>query len=78
MKRVRKSPTNMMSRKNQKRLDQFDDEVKLGQLLDLPPTMMAEAMALRASQPVEAARLARTAVMIAIELKSPAAHQEPA
>jgi hypothetical protein len=71
VKRVRKTPTNMMSRRNQKRLDQFDDEVKLNQLLDLPPTMMSEAMALRASQPVEAARLARTAVMIAIELRVP-------
>src|ERR1700733_9155913 len=33
--------------------------------------MMAEAMALRASEPVDAARLARTAVMIAIELRIP-------
>ena len=32
VKRVRKTPTNMMSRRNQKRLDQFDDEVKLNQL----------------------------------------------
>jgi len=60
-----------MSRRNQKRLDQFDDEVKLADLLTLPPKMMAEAMALRGGQPVEAARLARIAVMIAIELRIP-------
>jgi integrase len=71
VRRVRKASTSVMSRRNQQRLDQFDDEVKLARLLNLPRTLMAEAIALRASQPVDAARLARTAVMIAIELRIP-------
>jgi integrase len=39
--------------------------------LNLPATLMAEAMALRERQPAEAARLARTAIFFAIELRIP-------
>ena len=60
-----------MSRKNQRRLDQFRDPVKLGLLLNLPRTVMAEALELRDRQPAEAARLARTAIFFAIELRIP-------
>jgi hypothetical protein len=70
-KQVRKSPMAGMSRKNQQRLEQFRDPVKLGLLLNLPRTLMAEAQELRTRQPAEAARLARTAIFFAIELRIP-------
>jgi integrase len=68
---VRKSPMSGMSRKNQQRLEQFRDPVKLGLLLNLARTLMAEALELRTQQPAEAARLARTAIFFAIELRIP-------
>jgi integrase len=43
----------------------------LGLLLNLPRTLMAEAQELRTRQPAEAARLARTAIFFAIELRIP-------
>jgi integrase len=70
-KRMRKQPMKAMSRKNRKRIDQFLDPVKRGLLLNLPGTLMAEAMELRERQPAEAARLARTAIFFAIELRIP-------
>ena len=70
-KAVRKSPMSGMSRKNQRRLEQFRDPVKLGLLLNLARTLMAEALELRTQQPAEAARLARTAIFFAIELRIP-------
>jgi hypothetical protein len=70
-KAVRKSPMSGMSRKNQQRLEQFRDPVKLGLLLNLARTLMAEALELRTQQPAEAARLARTAIFFAIELRIP-------
>jgi integrase len=68
---VRNPPRSEMSRKNSRRLDQFMDPVKLGLLLNLPQTMMREAMALRADRSAEAARLARTAIIFAIECRIP-------
>jgi integrase len=68
---VRKPPVAEMSRKNRQRLEQFRDPVKLGLLLNLPRTLMAEAQALRDREPAEAARLARTALFFAIELRIP-------
>ena len=70
-KKVRKPPPSEMSRKNSKRLDQFMDPLKLGLLLNLPHTMMREAMAMRGHRPAEAARLARTAIIFAIECRIP-------
>jgi hypothetical protein len=65
-KRMRKPPMKAMSRKNRQRIDQFLDPVKRALLLNLPGTLMAEAMELRERQPAEAARLARTAIFFAI------------
>jgi integrase len=70
-KQMRKPPMKAMSLKNRKRIDQFLDPVKRGLLLNLPGTLMAEAMELRERQPAEAARLARTAIFFAIELRIP-------
>jgi hypothetical protein len=70
-KAVRKPPMSGMSRKNQQRLEQFRDPVKLGLLLNLARTLMEEALELRLGQPAEAARLARTAIFFAIELRIP-------
>jgi hypothetical protein len=69
--KMRKSPMKAMSLKNRRRLDQFLDPVKRGLLLNLPGTLMAEAMELRERQPAEAARRARTAIFFAIELRAP-------
>jgi integrase len=71
IKRVRKSPMSEMTRKNRRRLDQFRDPVKLARLLTLPTELMSEALKLREQRPAEAARLARAAVLFAIELKIP-------
>jgi hypothetical protein len=70
-KRMRKPPMKAMSRKNRQRIDQFLDPVSRARLLNLPATLMAEAMELRERQPAEAARLARTAIFFAIELRIP-------
>ena len=70
-KKVRKPPPSEMSRKNSKRLDQFMDPLKLGLLLNLPHTMMREAMDMQGQRPAEAARLARTAIIFAIECRIP-------
>jgi hypothetical protein len=70
-KRMRKPPMKAMSRKNRRRIDQFLDPVKRALLLNLPGSLMAEAMALRERQPAEAARLARTAIFFAIEIRVP-------
>jgi integrase len=70
-KQMRKPPMKAMSRKNRERIDQFLDPVKRGLLLNLPGTLMAEAMELRERQPAEAARRARTAIFFAIELRIP-------
>jgi integrase len=69
--RVRKPPVSGMSRKNIRRIDQFQDPTKVGLLLNLPRQLMAEALDLRARRPAEAARLARNAIFFAIELRIP-------
>jgi hypothetical protein len=69
--RVRKAPVSGMSRKNRERVDQFQDPVKLGLLLNLPRQLMTEALDLRTRRPADAARLARTAIFFAIELRIP-------
>lgn len=71
VKKVRMPPMAAMSRKNQARLDQFLNPVKLGLLLNLPQVLMREALQLRTSDPVEAARRARTAVFFALEIRIP-------
>jgi integrase len=70
-KRMRKPPVKAMSRKNRQRINQFLDPIKRARLLNLPGMLMAEAMELRERQPAEAARLARTAIIFAIELRIP-------
>jgi hypothetical protein len=69
--RVRKPPMSGMSCKNRRRIDQFLDPVKTSLLLNLPRQLMTEALELRARRPAEAARLGRTAIFFAIELKIP-------
>jgi hypothetical protein len=69
--RVRRPPMSGMTRKNRKRIDQFQDPVKLALLLNLPDQLMTEALKLRERQPAEAARRARAAIFFAIELKVP-------
>jgi hypothetical protein len=69
--RVRKAPMSGMSRKNRERIDQFQDPVKLGLLLNLPGQLMTEALRSRERRPSDAARLARAAIFFAIELKIP-------
>ena len=69
--KARKPTPGEMTPKNQQRLRQLEDPIKLGLLLNLAADLMAEAMKLRDKQPAEAARRARAAVMFAIECRIP-------
>jgi integrase len=68
---ARKAVPGEMTWKNQQRLRQFEDPVKLGLLLNLANDLMVEAMNLRHTQPAEAARRGRTAIIFAIECRIP-------
>jgi hypothetical protein len=70
-KAVRRPRRSEMSRKNRNRLDQFNDPATLSRLLNLPNTMMKEALAMRADDLASAARHARTAIFFAIECRIP-------
>lgn len=71
-KAVRLPKMSQMSRRNRLRLEQFDDPATLQRLLALPHTLMQEALALdQAGRQLDAARLARAAVLFAIEIRIP-------
>lgn len=69
--KARKATPGEMTQKNQRRLRQFEDPVKLGLLLNLAHDLVAEAMNLRHTQPAEATRRARAAAIFAIECRIP-------
>lgn len=77
-KQMRKPPMKAMSRKNRERIDQFLDPVKRGLLLNLPGTLMAEAMELRERQPAEGGATGPNGDLLRHRTQDPAAHEKPA
>jgi hypothetical protein len=71
-KAVRLPKQSRISRRNRTRLDQFDNPATLSRLLALPYELMQEALKReKDGQRIEAARLARAAVLFAIEIRIP-------
>src|SRR5206468_8956419 len=71
-KAVRLPKQGRISRRNRTRLEQFDDPTTLRRLLALPHILMREALKREeAGERIEAARLARAAVLFAIEIRIP-------